>query len=527
MSTRSTILIAVTLLILTAPLAGQFTVTEVARVGDPVPVPAGGVIESLQPWSPIPARVDSSGRVAFAAKIPNPAGASLDGIYLWEAGVLTAVAVTFEPTPYSGPCPGPDCSTWGPLVWDFDISDAGVAFAAQSIGSAVSPSSGIFLFSGGTVTPQIEAEQATPIPGMVFYSVSGVAINDAGDLAFYAWYYDGTAGAVDGYGYFARIGGTLFTVAVGGQPVGGVPGATYTNSPYLSPYPSISDTGIVSFPADIDTAGGVVGGIFRWSAGIDSPIALEGDIAPVSGSPYDFFYPGPVSVDALGDAVFHSNVGSLGNHLYLDSGGVDSLLVGGSDPAPSPATQFNGFSGPPVRNDTGSTVFRASTLGGAGGLGLFVDRPTGIETIVTFDDPAPGGGTFVTVSVPDTNDLEQTAFQSTVSIPGNLTEGIYLATLPPPPPPPAPDFQRGDATSDTIFGIGDPVAILGYLFAFTPLGCLNAADCDDNEVVNVADAIYALSALFLVGSPQPPAPHPGCGADPTPGPLTCLTPICP
>ena len=48
-------------------------------------------------------------------------------------------------------------------------------------------------------------------------------------------------------------------------------------------------------------------------------------------------------------------------------------------------------------------------------------------------------------------------------------------------------------------------------------------DCDNNddEQVNIADAVTALSALFT-GGPPPPG-NGQCGPDPTPGTLSCDT----
>jgi hypothetical protein len=101
-----------------------------------------------------------------------------------------------------------------------------------------------------------------------------------------------------------------------------------------------------------------------------------------------------------------------------------------------------------------------------------------------------------------------------------------------------PRFVRGDAQSDGIVGIADPIALLGYLFLGSQEpSCLDAADADDSGTLELSDAVYLLGWLFSGGSlpayPAPPAAgayQPGdCGPDPTPSdPLQCaaLSGVC-
>lgn len=49
--------------------------------------------------------------------------------------------------------------------------------------------------------------------------------------------------------------------------------------------------------------------------------------------------------------------------------------------------------------------------------------------------------------------------------------------------------------------------------------CLDAADVNDDGLVDISDAVKILQYLFLGGF-EPPAPGPGsCGVDPTPDDL--------
>ena len=88
-------------------------------------------------------------------------------------------------------------------------------------------------------------------------------------------------------------------------------------------------------------------------------------------------------------------------------------------------------------------------------------------------------------------------------------------------------FVRGDANADGANDIGDPITMLGFLFSGGSVPCLRALDGNDDEAVDIGDPVYILGALFS-GGPPPNAPYPGCGGDPTPGPLGCASfPPCP
>ena len=74
-------------------------------------------------------------------------------------------------------------------------------------------------------------------------------------------------------------------------------------------------------------------------------------------------------------------------------------------------------------------------------------------------------------------------------------------------------FLRGDADGDGDLLITDAIATLGSLFAGSPgLDCLDAADTNDDGAVDLSDAVYGLSFLFLGGMLIPP-PYPLPGTD--------------
>ena len=86
----------------------------------------------------------------------------------------------------------------------------------------------------------------------------------------------------------------------------------------------------------------------------------------------------------------------------------------------------------------------------------------------------------------------------------------------------APTFVRGDCDSDNQVIIVDAIFALTFMFAGgTAPNCFSACDADDDGAVNIVDAINILNYLFLAGSPQPAAPFPSPGSDPTPDSLPC------
>ncbi len=80
-------------------------------------------------------------------------------------------------------------------------------------------------------------------------------------------------------------------------------------------------------------------------------------------------------------------------------------------------------------------------------------------------------------------------------------------------------FIRGDADGDGDVTITDPIFTLQYLFRRgDEPPCPAAADSNDDERIDITDAIQTLFVLF--GGERMPRPYPQAGPDPTPG-LPC------
>ena len=75
-------------------------------------------------------------------------------------------------------------------------------------------------------------------------------------------------------------------------------------------------------------------------------------------------------------------------------------------------------------------------------------------------------------------------------------------------------FIRGDANGDGRIDIADAIWALSSLFVGgPPTACPDAADANDDSAVDVSDPIFLLGYQFL-GSRAPSAPFPECGNDP-------------
>ncbi len=94
--------------------------------------------------------------------------------------------------------------------------------------------------------------------------------------------------------------------------------------------------------------------------------------------------------------------------------------------------------------------------------------------------------------------------------------------------PVPPQITRGDANGDGFVDVlEDAIVAVDYMFAGGPtVPCIDALDANDDGQANIADPIYLLNYGFA-GGPPPPAPFPGCGADPTDDFLSCGMPTCP
>jgi hypothetical protein len=113
--------------------------------------------------------------------------------------------------------------------------------------------------------------------------------------------------------------------------------------------------------------------------------------------------------------------------------------------------------------------------------------------------------------------------------PGLAREVVPAENLYPGLSAPPAQFRRGDCNGDQQLNIADAIYLLARIFSGGPTGvCDDACDANDDGSLNIADPITALGALFGAVVVPLPAPYPDCGVDPTPmEPLGCAAGACP
>lgn len=90
-------------------------------------------------------------------------------------------------------------------------------------------------------------------------------------------------------------------------------------------------------------------------------------------------------------------------------------------------------------------------------------------------------------------------------------ESIMLADIP---------FVRGDVNEDGHYDLADAIGTLDILFGGAESSCDAAVDTNANDMLDIGDAIFTLTSVFL-GGPAPSTPHPDCGFSESPLVLSC------
>ncbi len=143
--------------------------------------------------------------------------------------------------------------------------------------------------------------------------------------------------------------------------------------------------------------------------------------------------------------------------------------------------------------------------------GIRVFFGTAESASVSFDENGPAPGMIV-ARVPAGSGAANVTARNLDNQTSNARPFNYLL-------PPA-SFLRGDANGSGSVDIADAVKILLYLFKGAAADCQDALDADDNEEVNITDAVYLLEFLLDRG-PAIPAPYPAVGVDPSGAALGC------
>lgn len=235
----------------------------VARVGDGLPGAADEQWEELLAVS-----LNNRGAVAFVAATRSVLdGERHEGVYQSEGGAPKILLFEGDPLPeLNDELAGFD---------DIAVNDQGQVAVLARVGVEERPA--ILLRSDSET--RVLAIQDGPAPGGVWIGLAGVALNNAGEVAFQGQV---AADGVDRTGIFRASGGAVTPVAMPGQAIaGGAPGAAGSGMT-LGEHPGrpvLDDAGIVAFVADLAGRGGAQA-LLRADGGVLTALAVEGQEAP-------------------------------------------------------------------------------------------------------------------------------------------------------------------------------------------------------------------------------------------------------
>lgn len=392
-------------------------VRAVVTAGEPAP--GGGTFEHFSIESlPIIVPINSRGEVAFfATLLRGPAG---EGIFLTSAGRIVKVAVEGDAVPGGGTLSG-----FGrhPIP---TLNEMGtVAFAAAVTGGKTVE--GIFSVSRGRL--RMVASAGAPAPGFPSGTLANLdlpSLNDHGDIAFAATVRRGreTLEAI-----YLHAGGRLQKVAGQGDaaPAGGTFAAFGA--------PALNNRGMVAFGAVVEGRA-VPGGIFIAAGGQVKMVLGAGEITPLGGIFTKFSE--RLAFNDAGTVAFHAQMkdARARSAIVMRAGGQTRSVAALGDPAPGGGV-FSNFGLWPALAADDTVGFTASVDGGPSAVGVFTSGRHGTSRLAGVGDAAPGGGTFVTLTLYPAVEISPgggtVAFAAAPSATGEGVEGLYLAERQPAP----------------------------------------------------------------------------------------------
>jgi len=278
----------------------------------------------------------------------------------------------------------------------------------------------LYLYPGGGGASVAAEEDGAAPGGGSFQRFRSVSINDASELAFHA-----RLGA--GEGVFTGPAGGLVKAAVTGDP--SPAGGAFAAFPALS---RVNAAGDVAFTAQV---GGGPNGVFLYDASATTvlTVALPSELALDGRQLCEYLdvglgASGAVAVRALTKLDCTSVVEAELVGIYLNTGLGFSRVVLEGDATPSPAATYAQFIAAPDVNAADHVLFRARTVGVAGGTAIFLHDPLGattVELVATGDVAPTTGGSLKGIAPAGVTDADRAAVGGRASR-GLARTGIYL-----------------------------------------------------------------------------------------------------
>ncbi len=399
------------------PTAGQADIA-IALAGDPAPDTSGGAYTFFGTPS-----INDLREVAMPGFLSG--GSAPSGIFVESETAGRRVALAGDVAPGTGG------GTYTFFVGTPAlINNAGDVVFTSNLSGGTTPR-GIFIESGGSISAfALVGDTAPGTGGGVYASLSGISLNNAGEVAFVAAVSGGNVSA----GVFRdSLSGAAVAVALQGDAAPGIVGGFF--DAFIGS--RISDSGDISFQADVDPPVGGTEAYYIFGDGGSTLIAADGDSAPgTSGGTYDFFNVGPPSTNEAGDAVFLMPIagGIGGDGIFARVGGQAVAIALEDEVAPDTAGgTFAGFDSLPAIGDAGGIAFIADVAGGTGTAAVFLDDGEDLEGVSVVGESAPGtgAGTYSNFALaPDINAMNDVVFAAFVT--GGTSAGGIFVEVPEP-----------------------------------------------------------------------------------------------
>ena len=250
-------------------------IVKVAAIGDSSPI--GGTFGAVGPGS-----LNNNGQVVFLA---SAVGTINSDIFMWDNGVVTKVAAVGDPAPEGGTysflgteSAGFQDGTNIPVGPVPDINDSGqIAFRAIVSGGITER--GIVVRTAQVDEWYVKVPDPTPIGG-TYFDMQAPAINNAGQIAFFADYHP--TPETTNSGWFAGAPGNWRKVVVFFDPIDG--GQCLGLAFSRNPMQTIDAAGNVVFWANLDSNGTADRLVLGLTDGNLLIAARRGDPTPIGGT---------------------------------------------------------------------------------------------------------------------------------------------------------------------------------------------------------------------------------------------------
>jgi len=193
--------------------------------------------------------------------------------------------------------------------------------------------------------------------------------------------------------------------------------------------PTINDSGMVAFVADLPSSVSREGVWTADSNGTVSLVALNGQTAPgTGGRTFSILFRDDAIINNNGDIAFTATLtgyitGNLREGIWVRRGGSIEKVMFESEPAPGTSTTFEEITSTPLLDEAGHVTFVAETNDTSPRDGLWSEGESGLELIALQGEPAPGTDlTFENILDFAVNDSGFVAFAAQLS---DLSEAIF------------------------------------------------------------------------------------------------------